>query len=75
MKTIVKSDLESKTFYMSKSSSISRKKEINLVDPKFYQKLFVLFLSLSSILIFPEFPGELENICMIYNSSEICNVW
>ena len=75
MKTAVKSDLESNTFCMSKSYSISRKKEIDLVDFKFYQKLFVLFLSLSSILIFPELPKELENICKIYNSSEMCNVW
>ena len=75
MKAVVKSDLKSNTFCMSKSYSISRKKEIDLVDFKFYQKLFVLFLSLSSILIFPELPKELENICKIYNSSEMCNVW
>ena len=75
MKTAVKSDLESNTFCMSKSYSISRKKEINLVDLKFYQKLFVLFLSLSSFLIFPELPKEFENICKTNYSSEICNVW
>ena len=50
-------------------------KEINLVNFKFYQKLFVFIISCSTILIIPESPRELENICESYNSRTICNVW
>ena len=75
MKTAVKPDLKSKTFCISKSSIHLREKEINLVSFKFYQKLFVVFISLSTILIFPESPRELENICESYNSIKVCNVW
>ena len=75
MKTVVNPDLKSKTFYRSKSYSRFREKEINQFDFKFYQKLFVVFISLSTILIFPESPRELENICESYNSRKTCNVW
>ena len=75
MKTAVKSDLESKTFCSSKSYIRLKEKEISLFDYKFYQKLFVILMSLSAILIFPESPRELENICKSYNSTKICNVW
>ena len=50
-------------------------KDIPQLDFKFYQKLFVLLISFSTILIFPESPKELENICESYNSRKICNVW
>ena len=75
MKIAVKSDLQSLTFCNSKSFTHLREKEISLVDFKFYQKLFVVLISLSTILIFPESPIELENICVIYNSRKLCNVW
>ena len=77
MKTAVKPDLKTKTFcHRNRKSYINlREKEINLIDFKFYQKLFVLFISFSTILIFPESQKELENICETYNSREICNVW
>ena len=75
MKTAFESDLKSKTFFICKSSPLLEDKEISLVSFKFYQKLFVLFISFSTILIFPESPKELENICETYNSREICNVW
>ena len=68
-------DLKSKNFCISKSYSRLVEKEVSLVNFKFYQKLFVLFISFSTILIFPESPKELENICETYNSREICNVW
>jgi len=63
MKTALKSDLKSKTFCVSKSYPRLIKKEVSLVDFKFYQKLFVFFISFSTILIFPESPRELEKIC------------
>ena len=75
MKVAVKSDLKSKTFCTSKSFTRLREKEIRLIDFKVYQKLFVVFISLSTILIFPDSPRELENICESYNSKKLCNVW
>ena len=75
MKTALKSDLKAKTYCISKSYSRLNEKEINLVNFKFYQKLFVLLISFSTILIFPEMPRELGNICESNNSRKICNVW
>ena len=75
MKTAFKPDLQSKTFSNNKSFISLREKETSLVNYKFYQKLFVLFISFSTILIYPELPKELENICESYNSRKICNVW
>ena len=75
MKTALKTDLKSKTHCISKSYSTLTEKEINLISLKFYQKVFVLLISFSTILIFPEFPRELGNICETYNSRKICNVW
>ena len=75
MKTAHKPNLQSKTFFISKSYSHTVKKEISLVNVKFYQKLFAFLISISTILIFSESPTELENICESYNSKKICNVW
>ena len=75
MKIVSKPDLKSTTFCTSKSYVFFREKEFGVVDSKFYQKLFVVLISLSTILIFPESPRELENICESYNSSNLCNVW
>ena len=75
MKTVLKPDLKSKTYCISKSYSRLVEKEISLINFKFYQKLFVLLISFSTILIFPESPRELENICESYNARKICNVW
>ena len=75
MKTALKPDLKSKTFCVSKSYPRFVEKEVSSVSLKFYQKLFVLLVSFSTILIFPESPRELGNICESYNSIKICNVW
>jgi len=75
MKTALKPDLKSKTFCVSKSYPRLIEKEVSLVNCKFYQKLFVFLLAFSTILIFPESPKELENICESYNSRKICIVW
>ena len=75
MKTVLWPDLKSKTFCVSKSYPRLEKKELSLVSFKFYQKLFVFLIAFSTILIFPESPKELENICESYNSGKICNVW
>ena len=75
MKTALKPNLKSKTFCVSKSYTFLREKEICFVNIKLYQKLFVLLISFSTILIFPDSPRELGNICESYNSRKICNVW
>ena len=75
MRIAFKPDLKSKTFCVSKSYPRSIEKEVSLVNFKFYQKLLVFLLAFSTILIFPESPKELENICENYNSRKICNVW
>ena len=74
MKTAFEPDLKSNTLCTSKSYALSEK-EVSLVNFKFYQKLFVFLIVFSTILIFPESPKELENICESYNSRKICNVW
>ena len=75
MKTAPKSELKSKTYCISKSYSRLIEKEIILINFKFYQKLFVLLISFSTILIIPESPRELANICESYNSKKLCNVF
>ena len=75
MNAAFKPDLKSKTYCISKSYSRLVEKEISLINFKFYQKLFVLLISFLTILIFPETPRELGNICESNNSSKICNVW
>ena len=75
MKTVLKPELKLKTYCNSKSYSRLKEKEISLINFKVYQKLFVLLISFSIILIFPESPRELENICESYNARKICNVW
>tara|TARA_B100000902_G_scaffold190333_1_gene181984 strand:- start:4448 stop:4690 length:243 start_codon:yes stop_codon:yes gene_type:complete len=75
MKTALKPDFKSKTFFSSKSFTLLREKKISFVDFKFYQRLFVVLISLSTILIFPESPRQLENICELNYSRKSCTVW
>ena len=75
MKTDLKPDLKSKTFFVSKSYPRLIDNEVSLLNSKLYQKLLVFLLVFSTILIFPESPKELESICESYNSRKICNVW
>ena len=75
MKTVLEPEFKSKTLCISRSYPRLIDKEMSLVNFKFYQKLFVFLISLSTILIFSESPRELENICESYNSRKVCNVW
>ena len=75
MQTAVKPELKTKSFGISRSYTRLIEKEISLVNSKFYQKLLVLLISFLTILIIPESPRELGNICESYNSKKICNVW
>ena len=75
MNTALKPDLKSKTFCSIKSYNCLREKEkICLIDSRFYQKIFIVLISMSTILIFSETPRELENICEKYNSRNSCLV-
>ena len=75
MKTVLRPELKLKTYCISKSYSRLKEKEISFTNFIVYQKLFVLLILFSTILIFPESPRELGNICEVYNSRKICNVW
>ncbi len=75
MKTAVKPNFKSKTFCSSKIYIRLKEKETDYSNSKFYQKLFVIIISLAAILIFPESPRNFENICETYNSRRMCNVW
>ena len=75
MNTAVTPNLKSKTFENEESFTLLMEKEKVFVNVQFYQKLFVIFISLTIFLIFPESPRELENICEIYNTRKLCNVW
>ena len=63
--------MRKRDFYLTQKVNNSA----NLIDLKFYQKLFLVLVVLSTILIFPESPKELETICQYYHSRQICNVW
>ena len=78
MKTLINSEtkldnlkLRNQTAYLRKNVKSSE----TLVDFKFYQKFFVILTALSTFLIFPEAPKELESVCHSYYSKQICNVW
>ena len=75
MKTAVKPYLKLKSFSITQSYTFLRKKEIGLINIKFYQKLLVILISFSTILIFPDSPRELVNICENYYAIKLCNVW
>ena len=75
MNTVLKPELKLKTYCISKSYGRLKEKEISFINSKVYQKLFVLLISFSTILIFPESPREAENICESYNSRKICIIW
>ena len=78
MKTLINSERKLDTFRLRNQTSHLRlkvKSSESLVDVKFYQKLFVILTALSTFLIFPELPKELESVCNSYYSKKICNVW
>ena len=75
MKATFRPLLKSPTFLSTKNNSIFREKELSLGDYKFYQKLIVILISFSTILIFPDSPRELVTICEAYNTRELCNIW
>ena len=75
MKTAIRPSLQLKSVPNIKGFYPLRKEETRLINYKLYQKIFVVIISFSTILIFPESPRELESICETYNSTKLCNVW
>ena len=75
MKTALKADFRSKTFLTIQNYTPQEDKKISFLDYKSYQKLIIVFILLSTILIVPESPTELEYICERHNSKALCNVW
>ena len=78
MKTLINSETKLDHFKFRNQTAHLRqnvKSAETLVDFKFYQKFFVILTALSTFLIFPETPKELESICHSYYSKQICNVW
>ena len=45
------------------------------LDFRFYQKVFLILLTLCSFLIIPESPKDSEIVCNKYHSTEACIVW
>tara|TARA_A100001388_G_C28583832_1_gene410176 strand:- start:32 stop:262 length:231 start_codon:yes stop_codon:yes gene_type:complete len=74
-KATVKPILKSKTYCISKSYTRLIEKENSLINLKFYQKLLILLISFSVVLVFPDSPRELGNICESYNSRKVCDAW
>ena len=78
MQVLTQDELKLKraSFY---DSSYHAKQKLNnskfCLDIKFYQKLFVILLTLCSFLIIPESPKDLEIVCNKYHSTEACIVW
>ena len=80
MKTSIKPHLQLKTLRVA---SMNRTYHViervnsskNSIDSKFYQKIFIVLISLSTILIFPESPKNLETLCKANYSNQICSVW
>ena len=78
MKTVIQSQIKTsvcrdknRLFDVAKN----RDNSVSTIDFKFYQKLVILLISVSVILIFPESPNEMEIVCKSYYPQRVCNVW
>ena len=74
METAVAPNLRSKTFRNIKGYAPLKEKNTCLVNIKFYQNLLLFIISLSTFLIFPESPKQLESICEQQYSRKLCYV-
>ena len=78
MQALIHSDLKLKRASFDDSNYLVKKQINNSkfgLDFKFYQKLFVIILTLCSFLIIPESPKDSEILCKKYHSEEACIVW
>ena len=78
MKTLIKPQAKLKIAIFDYATDQVEEKMLNSKissDFKFYQKLFLLFLTLCIFLIFPESPQDSDVLCKKYHSNEACVVW
>ena len=78
MQVLMNSELKLKRASFDDSSYQDKEKLNNSkigLGPKFYQKLFLIILTLFSFLIIPESPKDSEILCKKYHSAEACFVW
>ena len=78
MRTCIHPKPKLKIVSFDSSSLKVEEKLINSKDGlgiKFYQKLFVIFLTSCIFLIFPETPKDSELLCRKYFSEIACFVW
>ena len=78
MQKLINPPVKLKIVSLNNATNHDKKKSNNSkisLDLKFYQTLFILFLTLSSFLIFPESPQDYEILCKKYHSIDACNVW
>ena len=57
------------------SATIVRNQKIYLRDNKKSIAYFLLIISFSIFLFFPESPKLSESICKSHNAESVCNIW
>ena len=78
MQTLVKPQEKLTTIsfnHLTSNSKVQLNKPKTALNIRFYQNLFLVFLGVFILLIFPESPNDSEKLCKKYNSAEICNIW
>tara|TARA_Y100000766_G_scaffold37353_1_gene27173 strand:- start:79 stop:315 length:237 start_codon:yes stop_codon:yes gene_type:complete len=78
MQTLIRPEVKLKVASFDNSTYQVKEKINNSkigLDFRFYQKLFIILLTLCAFLIFPESPKDLEVLCKKYHSTENCAVW
>ena len=78
MKTLIKPQVKLKIPSFDNSAYQVEEKLINPkigLDLKFYQKLFLILLTSSIFLIFPESPKDSEFVCKKFHPAKACFIW
>ena len=78
MQTLIQSKVKLKIASLNNSTFQVNEKSRNSkfgLNLEFYQKLFLILLTLCVFLIFPEFPKEAEVLCRKYHSEDACIIW